>query len=182
MGIGLALQAVAAEKFDVCLCMGDLVDYGLEPSPCIAWVREHCAHFVRGNHDHGVAQNVLATGRTGFKYLTGVTRAITRERLSETDLRALSQMPVSKKTGDTLDNTRYLLVHVFADARPARRIRRPRRTSISGHGLPRKMSTRMSFASATLISRMSWKSGTNSSSIRAASASRATVIRERRSR
>ena len=38
-----ALRAVAAEKFDVCLCLGDLVDYGLEPSPCIAWVRDHCA-------------------------------------------------------------------------------------------------------------------------------------------
>ena len=81
-----ALQAVAAEKFDVCLCLGDLVDYGLEPSPCIAWVREHCTYFVRGNHDHGVAQNVLVSGRSGFKYLTGVTRAVTGERLREDEL------------------------------------------------------------------------------------------------
>jgi putative phosphoesterase len=104
-----ALQVVAAEQFDVCLCLGDLVDYGLEPAPCIAWVREHCQHFVRGNHDHGVAQNVLTSGRNGFRFLTGVTRAVTRERLSEPDLRFLSQMPVSKML--TLDNTRYLLIH-----------------------------------------------------------------------
>lgn len=104
-----ALRAVAAEKFDVCLCLGDLVDYGLDPAPCIAWVREHCQHVVRGNHDHGVAQNVLVSGRTGFKYLTGVTRALTREHLAEADLRFLSQLPVTKLV--TLDNTRFLLVH-----------------------------------------------------------------------
>jgi putative phosphoesterase len=104
-----ALHAVAAEKFDVCLCLGDLVDYGLDASPCIAWAREHCAHLVRGNHDHGVAQNVMVSGRNGFKFLTGVTRAVTRERLNEEELRFLSQMPVTKLV--TLDNTRYLLVH-----------------------------------------------------------------------
>src|SRR6516165_5441486 len=104
-----ALQAVAAEPFDVCFCLGDLVDYGLDPNPCIAWVRERCQHFVRGNHDHGVAQNVLASGRTGFKFLTGVTRAVTRERIDEDGLRFLSQMPVTKLV--TLEDTRFLLVH-----------------------------------------------------------------------
>jgi putative phosphoesterase len=104
-----ALQAVAAEPFDVCLCLGDLVDYGLDPNPCLAWVREHCQHVVRGNHDHGVAQNVLVSGRTGFKFLTGVTRAVTRERMDEEGLRYLSAMPVTKMV--TLDNTRFLLVH-----------------------------------------------------------------------
>jgi putative phosphoesterase len=104
-----ALQAVASEKFDVCLCLGDLVDYGLDAAPCIAWVRDHCPYLVRGNHDHGVAQNVLVSGRAGFKFLTGVTRAVTRERLGEADLRFLSQMPVTKMV--TLDNTRFLLVH-----------------------------------------------------------------------
>jgi predicted phosphodiesterase len=53
-----ALQAVAALPHDVCLCLGDLVDYALEPAPCIAWTRDHARHCVRGNHDHGVAQNV----------------------------------------------------------------------------------------------------------------------------
>jgi putative phosphoesterase len=105
-----ALQAVAAaEKFDVCLCLGDLVDYGLEPQPVIAWVREQCQHFVRGNHDHGVAQNVLVSGKAGFKYLTGMTRPLTRERLDEDSLRFLAEMPVTKMV--TLENTRFLLVH-----------------------------------------------------------------------
>jgi putative phosphoesterase len=104
-----ALQAVAAEPHDVCICLGDLVDYGLDPVPCIAWVRDHAQHVVRGNHDHGAAQNVVINGRTGFKYLTGITRPLTRERVSDDDLRYLSRMPVTRQV--TLDNTRYLLVH-----------------------------------------------------------------------
>ena len=34
-----ALQAIQ-EPHDVCVCLGDLVDYGLEPAPCIAWARD----------------------------------------------------------------------------------------------------------------------------------------------
>jgi putative phosphoesterase len=104
-----ALQTVAAEPHDVCLCLGDLVDYGPEPAPCIAWVREHARHAVRGNHDHGVAQNVLVSARVGFKYLTAVTRVLTRERLGESELRFLARLPVSRIV--TLENTRFLLVH-----------------------------------------------------------------------
>jgi putative phosphoesterase len=104
-----ALQAVAAESFDVCLCLGDLVDYGLDPVPCIHWVRDKAQHVVRGNHDHGVAQNVVIQARSGFKYLTSITRPLTRERLGEGEMRFLSRLPVSRLV--TLDNTRYLLVH-----------------------------------------------------------------------
>ncbi len=103
-----ALQALA-EPHDVCLCLGDLVDYGVEPAPCVDWVRRHARAAVRGNHDHGAAQNVVVNGRTGYRYLTGVTRAVTRERLVEADMRFLSRLPVSQML--TLDDTRFLLVH-----------------------------------------------------------------------
>ena len=46
-----ALNAIT-EPFDVCLVLGDLVDYGLEPAPCIEWVRQKATYAVRGNHDH----------------------------------------------------------------------------------------------------------------------------------
>jgi putative phosphoesterase len=103
-----ALQAVA-EPHDVCLCLGDLVDYALEAAPCIDWIRRHATHAVRGNHDHGMAQDVTVSGRNGFKHLTSLTRSLIRPRLAETDLRYLSQLPVSRTV--TLDNTRFLLVH-----------------------------------------------------------------------
>jgi putative phosphoesterase len=103
-----ALQALD-EPHDVCLCLGDLVDYALEPAPCIDWVRKHAHYSVRGNHDHAVAQNVLISGRAGFKYLAGVTRVLTRERLGAEDLRFLADLPVTQAV--TLDDSRFLLVH-----------------------------------------------------------------------
>jgi putative phosphoesterase len=103
-----ALQAID-EPHDLCLCLGDLVDYGLEPAPCIDWVRQHAHHTVRGNHDHGVAQNVTVSGRNGFKYLTGITRNISRNRLSADDIRFLSRLPVSRML--TVEGACFLLVH-----------------------------------------------------------------------
>ncbi len=104
-----ALQAVAAEPYDLCLCLGDLVDYGVEPAPCVEWVRQNARWTVRGNHDHGVAQNVVVNGRTGYKYLSGITRVLSRERLQETDFRYLARLPLTRVL--TLENTRFLLVH-----------------------------------------------------------------------
>jgi len=103
-----ALQALT-EPFDLCLCLGDLVDYGLEPAPCIDWARQRAQFTVRGNHDHGVAQNVPVFGRNGYKYLTGVTRLLTRERLGPDDVRFLAGLPVTQAV--TLDDVRYFLVH-----------------------------------------------------------------------
>jgi putative phosphoesterase len=103
-----ALQALQ-EPFDLCLCLGDLVEYGLEPVPCIDWVRRRAHYSVRGNHDHGLAQAVPVNGRTGFKYLTNVTRTITQELLSEEDRRFLSALPLSKMV--TIEEARYFLVH-----------------------------------------------------------------------
>jgi putative phosphoesterase len=103
-----ALQAIN-EPHDVCLCLGDLVDYCLQPSPCIAWVKEHAPNTVRGNHDHGAAQNVTVIGQSGFKYLTSVTRPLTRQLLSADELKYLGQLPVTRTV--TLDRVRYHLVH-----------------------------------------------------------------------
>jgi putative phosphoesterase len=103
-----ALQAIT-EAHDVCLFLGDLVDYGLEPTPCIQWVRQRAHHAIRGNHDHGVAQQVPVAGRTGFKYLTSVTRPLTQERVTAEDRRYLSALPVTRML--TLDDTSFLLVH-----------------------------------------------------------------------
>jgi putative phosphoesterase len=103
-----AVQALQ-ESFDIAVCLGDLVDYGLEPAPCIDWVRKQCQIVVRGNHDHGVAQNVVVNGKSGFKFLTGVTRPLTRERLGANDLRFLAALPLTAYA--TFDEMRFLFVH-----------------------------------------------------------------------
>jgi putative phosphoesterase len=103
-----ALQAID-EPFDICLVLGDLVDYGLDPTPCIDWVRRKASYAVRGNHDHAVAQYVKIQGKNGFKYLTTVTRTVTQERVSSDDRRFLGTLPVSRHI--TLENAQFLLVH-----------------------------------------------------------------------
>ena len=103
-----ALAAVR-ESCDVCLFLGDLVDYGIDPVPCIDWVRRNAHHCIRGNHDHGAAHGVMVTGGVGFKYLTGATRPLTRQTIGETDRRFLAELPITKAL--TLDAKRFLLVH-----------------------------------------------------------------------
>jgi putative phosphoesterase len=103
-----ALAAIN-EPFDACLCVGDLVEYGPDPQPVVAWAREHATHCVRGNHDHGVAQNVDILGVGGFRYLTMATRGPTIQMLPAADRKYLAALPTSDMF--TLDGKRFLLVH-----------------------------------------------------------------------
>ncbi|MCS7022396.1 MAG: YfcE family phosphodiesterase [Gemmataceae bacterium] len=104
-----ALEAVVTEPFDACVCVGDLVDYGPEPGPCVDWIRENALYCVRGNHDHGVAQEVVVQGVSGFRYLTAVTRPLTIAALSGQQRRYLADLPTWQmfKAG----GKRYMLVH-----------------------------------------------------------------------
>lgn len=103
-----ALEAIR-EPFDVCVFLGDLVDYGVEPGPCIEWVRKHATYAIRGNHDHGAAQRIFVQGVGGFRYLTGVTRPRTIQLLSEADRKYLAGLPTSRWV--TINGMRFFLVH-----------------------------------------------------------------------
>lgn len=103
-----ALDAIR-EPADIVLCLGDLVEYGPDPAGAIDWVRTNATHTVRGNHDHGAAQNVLVAGAAGFKYLTMVTRRATVAQLAPADRRFLADLPTSAML--TLGGKRFLLVH-----------------------------------------------------------------------
>lgn len=48
-----ALKAVDAAEapFDLVICAGDLVDWGMDPKPVLDWVRAHSHIAVRGNHE-----------------------------------------------------------------------------------------------------------------------------------
>jgi putative phosphoesterase len=103
-----AIEAIN-QAFDVCLCLGDLVDYGPDPAACVRWAMDHATYAIRGNHDHGVAQGIPVRGETGFKYLTGVTRPSMWEALGPQERRYLLQLPVTRRF--TLAGKRFLLVH-----------------------------------------------------------------------
>jgi putative phosphoesterase len=103
-----ALQAIE-EPHDLCLVLGDLVDYGVEPVSCIGWVRGHTDHCIRGNHDHGMAQNVTIAATSGLPYLAGLTRTLTRGQLEADDIRYLASLPITRRL--TLDDKHVLMVH-----------------------------------------------------------------------
>lgn len=103
-----ALDAID-EPHDICLCLGDLVDYGPEPAPCVRWVMKHARHAIRGNHDHGVAQGIPVTGETGYRYLTRITRPQMWRNLGAEERRFLLRLPVTRRV--TLGGRSFLLVH-----------------------------------------------------------------------
>ncbi len=103
-----ALSAID-EPHDVCLCLGDLVDYGPDPAECVRWAMEHADHAIRGNHDHGVAQGVPVQGESGYRYLTRATRPLQWAALGQEERKYLLQLPLTRRL--TLDGKRFLLVH-----------------------------------------------------------------------
>lgn len=103
-----ALEAIN-QRFDACLCLGDLVDYGPDPAPCVRWAMDHATYAIRGNHDHGVAQGIPVNGETGFRYLTATSRPSMWEALGSEERRYLLQLPVTQRC--TIDGKRFLLVH-----------------------------------------------------------------------
>ena len=104
-----AALAAIDEPHDVCLCLGDLVDYGPDPGECVRWAMENADHAIRGNHDHGVAQGVPVQGESGYRYLTRVTRPMQWAGLDAEERTYLLQLPLTKRV--ILDGKRYLLVH-----------------------------------------------------------------------
>jgi putative phosphoesterase len=103
-----ALAAID-EPHDVCLCLGDLVDYGPDSARCVRWAMEHAHYAIRGNHDHGVAQGIEVVGESGYRYLTRVSRPWVWEALGAEERRYLLQLPVTRRL--TLEGKRFLMVH-----------------------------------------------------------------------
>lgn len=103
-----ALAAIN-EKFDACLVLGDLVEYGAQPVECIDWVRQNATVVIRGNHDHSVGQRVPPPTGSGLRGLAGATRLQHWNILSASHLKYLSRLPVSQTV--EVGNRRFHLVH-----------------------------------------------------------------------
>lgn len=103
-----ALQAID-ETFDVCLFLGDAVDYAADPVPVIEWLQENATYSVRGNHDHSVAQRVALTPGGMFRRIAAGLRPHHFGVLNDTHLTWLAQLPVTQHL--TIGDHSFLLVH-----------------------------------------------------------------------
>ncbi len=95
-----ALQAVvqAESDFDYLFFLGDLVDYGPDPEPCVDYIRRTANVYVQGNHDHALAFDVDCGCRQDFRDLSLSTRAWHQTLLPLIDIAFLQSMPVTMHT------------------------------------------------------------------------------------
>lgn len=103
-----ALSAIN-ETFDACFFLGDLVDYASNPVPCLEWVEANATAAVRGNHDHAVAQRIVARGGSGFRKLAAATRPLQWSLLAPRHLKYLARLPVTCHLH--VGETRFALMH-----------------------------------------------------------------------
>lgn len=103
-----ALSAID-DEFDACFFLGDLVDYATDPVPCLEWIQKHATHWIRGNHDHSVAQRVSVRPAGTFRLMSAAMRDHHFQVMSDEHLTWLAQMPVTEHV--TCGGHRFLLVH-----------------------------------------------------------------------
>lgn len=103
-----ALSAIN-ESYDLCLCLGDLVEYGTDPLPCIEWARTKAHVVIRGNHDHSLAQHVRPPEGKGLRQLAAATRIQHARVLQPIHYKYLSRLPVTRRL--TIDGKTFHLVH-----------------------------------------------------------------------
>lgn len=86
------LDALAPERIDRTLCLGDVVGYGAEPGACLARLEACGAVLVGGNHD------LACVGKFDLGWFNEAARAAvlwTRDQLSFTELDALRRLPLT---------------------------------------------------------------------------------------
>ena len=103
-----ALKALPTE-FDQLWVLGDLVNYGPDPSAAIRYVREHAGMVVRGNHDHaaGFGEDPRCSAR--FRAMAEETCRYTRSALDEGELRYLRGLPLTAEC--EVAGVQFLLCH-----------------------------------------------------------------------
>lgn len=97
-----ALDA-AAGRWDVSVCLGDVVGYGPDPHEVVALVRELAGQTIRGNHDKA-ATGLMDT--SDFNPMAKAAVDWTRSQLTEDDLAWLSALPQGPLPSDGI-----VLVH-----------------------------------------------------------------------
>jgi putative phosphoesterase len=111
-----ALQAIWEREHDsdVLYCAGDLVDYGPFPCEVLAWMRDHNAVCVQGNHDAWVVMhyrqcpNLWDIPEDEYLWVHHNAR-----RLSEDEVEFLEQLPQS--VSFVMDGITYHMQHLFRE-------------------------------------------------------------------
>src|ERR1017187_3173462 len=121
-----ALQAVLAESHDELWVLGDLVNYGPNPSEVVDLVCRNASVVVQGNHDYAVGGGSDPQCSSAFREMARAMQNYT-EPLLNADRRAfLRSLP--RTAARTIDGCRFFLCHAtpteplfqYCPAEPAR--------------------------------------------------------------
>lgn len=111
-----ALRAIErdAGNVDAVYCAGDYVDYGTDPHEAIAWMRDHGAHCVMGNHDRHLL-NILVSGETEAFRGTPRYKWVhdNCERVTPSDIAWLTALP--RHMSFAADGVAYCMQHQVKD-------------------------------------------------------------------
>ena len=90
------LDALAAERIDRTLCLGDVVGYGADPAACLARLAACDALIVGGNHDLAC----IGAFDLGWFHAAARTGVLwTRDQLGFTELDGLRRLPLTATEG-----------------------------------------------------------------------------------
>jgi protein phosphatase len=121
-----ALQAVLEESHDELWVLGDLVNYGPNPSEVVELVRSRASLVVQGNHDYAIGSGADPRCSDAFREMARVVQEYTEPILSADQRAFLRNLP--RTAARTIDGYRCLLCHAtpteplfqYCPAEPAR--------------------------------------------------------------
>lgn len=107
----VALKAVieAEKEYDRLFFLGDIVDYGTQPGPCLDFIRQNADLVIRGNHDQALGFDAECGCRGDFLSMSLTTRAWHRTLLSDEDRAYLRMLPLEAWT--TVAGRNFYLTH-----------------------------------------------------------------------
>jgi putative phosphoesterase len=88
-----ALQAMP-DDYDQLWVLGDLVNYGPNPSEVVDFVRSRASVILRGNHDHAVGNGEKPRCSARFTAMAEATQEFTNRSLSEEQRQFLRELPL----------------------------------------------------------------------------------------
>ncbi|MFB3778371.1 MAG: metallophosphoesterase [Bryobacteraceae bacterium] len=103
-----ALEAITG-SWDELWVLGDLVNYGPNPSEVVDFVRRNATVVVRGNHDHAIGYGVDPQCSAPFREMARAMQVYTESVLNDDQKAFLRELPVTARR--TVDGRRFFLCH-----------------------------------------------------------------------
>jgi protein phosphatase len=104
-----ALQAVLGESHDELWVLGDLVNYGPNPSEVVELVRRHASMVIQGNHDYAIGNSADPQCSRPFREMARAMQDYTESVLNAEQKEFLRNLP--RTAARTIDGCRFFLCH-----------------------------------------------------------------------